>query len=179
MVVKSSSGDVRSYPTVTAVQRNSVCRVVVAPARCDRASREKAEDVARRAIKCLGEGAVGIFGVELFLCRDGSVLLNEVAPRPHNTGHYTQDACAVSQFENHLRAVSGMPLGTTDMCVGAAAMVNVLGEGNMADTLKVMDAGLSMERATVHWYGKAPAKKGRKMGHVNITADSASELQGR
>ena len=121
--------------------------------------------------------AVGIFGVELFLCRDGTVLLNEVAPRPHNTGHYTQDACAVSQFENHLRAVAGMPLGSTDMCVGAAAMVNVLGEGEMPATLRVMDLALTMPRATVHWYGKSPAKSGRKMGHVNITAPSASELQ--
>ncbi|GMI04090.1 hypothetical protein TrLO_g10877 [Triparma laevis f. longispina] len=177
MVVKGANGDVKSYPTVTAIQRDSVCRVVVAPARCSREARLKAEEVARKAISSLGDGAVGIFGVELFLTREGDVLLNEVAPRPHNTGHYTQDACAVSQFENHLRAVAGMELGDTSMCVGAAAMVNVLGCGEMRETLKVNDLALGMERATVHWYGKSPAKKGRKMGHVNVTADSESELQ--
>lgn len=179
MVVKGANGDVKSYPTVTAIQRDSVCRVVVAPARCSRKARLKAEEVARKAISSLGDGAVGIFGVELFLTREGDVLLNEVAPRPHNTGHYTQDACAVSQFENHLRAVAGMELGDTSMCVGAAAMVNVLGCGEMGETLKVNDLALGMERATVHWYGKSPAKKGRKMGHVNVTADSESELQVR
>mmetsp|Transcript_29362 Transcript_29362/g.55454 ORF Transcript_29362/g.55454 Transcript_29362/m.55454 type:complete len:581 (+) Transcript_29362:86-1828(+) len=178
MVVKSTKGEVKSYPTVTAIQRSSVCRVVVAPARCSRSARLLAEEVARNAISSLGEGAVGIFGVELFLTKSGDILLNEVAPRPHNTGHYTQDACAVSQFENHLRAVAGMELGDTDMCVGAAAMVNVLGEGDMPSTLKVNDLAMGMERATVHWYGKAPAKKGRKMGHINVTADSESELQG-
>lgn len=96
MVVRGTTGESKAYPTVSAIQRDSVCRVVVAPARCDEESRRKAEDTARRAIDSM-EGATGIYGVELFLCRDGSVLLNEVAPRPHNTGHYTQDACACSQ----------------------------------------------------------------------------------
>jgi phosphoribosylaminoimidazole carboxylase len=178
MVVKSTTGEVRAYPTVTAIQRDSVCRVVVAPARCATSSRTLAEDVAMKAIASLGPGACGIFGVELFLLESGAVLLNEIAPRPHNTGHYTQDACAVSQFENHLRAVSGMPLGDTGMVVGAAAMVNVLGHssGTADGTLEVMNRALSMPRATVHWYGKSGCKPGRKMGHVNVTANSASEL---
>lgn len=87
--------------------------------------RHKCEEIAMRAVDSLGDGATGMFGVELFLVnKDGGdldVLLNEVAPRPHNTGHYTQDACATSQFENHLRAVCGLPLGDTNLIVGAAA----------------------------------------------------------
>ena len=125
MVVRSSNGETSAYPAVTAIQTDSICRVVLAPARgVPIELRKKCEDIASKAIKALGDGASGVFGVELFIAaNDGKldVLLNEVAPRPHNTGHYTQDACAVSQFENHLRAVCGLPLGDTNLTVGAAA----------------------------------------------------------
>ena len=129
MVARSTTGEIRAYPTTTAIQTDSICRVVLAPARNVSACvRKTCEEIAMRAVNSLGEGATGMFGVELFLVRkdDGGesgldVLLNEVAPRPHNTGHYTQDACAVSQFENHLRGVCGLPLGSTELIVGAAA----------------------------------------------------------
>jgi len=187
MVVRSTSGETRAYPTVTAVQTDSICRIVLAPARGVPASiRHKCEEVASRAIDSLGKGATGVFGVELFLVTDRAtgytdVLLNEVAPRPHNTGHYTQDACAVSQFENHLRAVCGLPLGDTSMSVGAAAMVNILGSksGTAEDTMRGTNAALSVPRATVHWYGKVGCRAGRKVGHINLTADSPGELDGR
>eukprot|EP00541_Cyclophora_tenuis_P016853 CAMPEP_0116557040 /NCGR_PEP_ID=MMETSP0397-20121206/9021_1 /TAXON_ID=216820 /ORGANISM="Cyclophora tenuis, Strain ECT3854" /LENGTH=340 /DNA_ID=CAMNT_0004082457 /DNA_START=74 /DNA_END=1096 /DNA_ORIENTATION=- len=135
--------------------------------------------MAKRAIDSLGAGASGVFGVELFVTLDGKVLLNEVAPRPHNTGHYTQDACAVSQFENHLRAICGLPLGSTDLIVEAAAMVNVLGatSGTMEDTLRSSNAALSIPRSSVHWYGKMSCSAGRKMGHINLTANSHGELE--
>ncbi len=125
MVVRSSTGETSAYPAVTAIQTDSICRVVLAPARgVSETLRKKCENIAAKAVDCLGQGASGMFGVELFIAEiDGQldVLLNEVAPRPHNTGHYTQDACAVSQFENHLRAVCGLPLGPTSLAVGAAA----------------------------------------------------------
>ena len=127
MVVRSTTGETRAYPATTAIQTDSICRVVLAPARNVPANiRHKCEEIAMRAVDSLGDGATGMFGVELFLVntdKNGEldVLLNEVAPRPHNTGHYTQDACAVSQFENHLRAVCGLPLGDTNLIVGAAA----------------------------------------------------------
>jgi len=123
MVVRSSStGETRAYPTVTAIQTDSICRVVLAPARnVPDDVRHKAESIASAAISSLGDGATGIFGVELFLLKNNTVLLNEVAPRPHNTGHYTQEACSTNQFENHLRAVCGLKLGDVTMNVGAAA----------------------------------------------------------
>ena len=126
MVVRSTTCETRAYPTVTAIQTDSICRVVLAPARNVPADiRSWSEEIDSRAVDSLGDGATGMFGVELFLVKNASgsldVLLNEVAPRPHNTGHYTQDACAVSQFENHLRGVCGLPLGDTSMSVGAAA----------------------------------------------------------
>ena len=123
MVVRSANGvDSATYPAVNAIQQDSVCRVVLAPAvNLSLNLRKTCQDVAQRAIDSLGTGASGMFGVELFLCKDDTVLLNEIAPRPHNTGHYTQDACAVSQFENHLRGICGLPLGSTEMIVEAAA----------------------------------------------------------
>lgn len=182
MVVRSTTGETRAYPATTAIQTDSICRVVLAPARNVPADvRHKCEAIAMRAVDSLGDGATGVFGVELFLVNtDGGrvdVLLNEVAPRPHNTGHYTQDACAVSQFENHLRAVCGLPLGDTNLIVGAAAMVNVLGapSGGIDQTMKGVNAAMCMSRAVVHWYGKG-YRPGRKMGHINITADSHAEL---
>ncbi len=124
MVVRSSAtGETRAYPTVTAIQTDSICRVVLAPARnVSDEIRHKAESIASAAISSLGDGATGIFGVELFLLKNSNmVVLNEVAPRPHNTGHYTQEACSTSQFENHLRAVCGLKLGDVSMNISAAA----------------------------------------------------------
>jgi len=127
IVVRSTSGETRAYPAVTAIQTDSICRLVISPARnLSSHVRTLCEETASKAIESLGKGATGVFGVELFVVIDSTsgestVLLNEVAPRPHNTGHYTQDACAVSQFENHLRAICGLPLGSTSMSVGAAA----------------------------------------------------------
>jgi phosphoribosylaminoimidazole carboxylase len=180
MVVRSSNGqDTESYPAVNAIQQDSVCRVVLAPARnVSEELRLECQSLATKAIDSLGKGASGVFGVELFITKSGQVLLNEIAPRPHNTGHYTQDACTVSQFENHLRGICGLPLGSTDMIVEAAAMVNVLGakSGLMEDTTKSSDAALGMPRAVVHWYGKAECRAGRKMGHINLTGHSHADI---
>eukprot|EP00539_Tryblionella_compressa_P013851 CAMPEP_0178821238 /NCGR_PEP_ID=MMETSP0746-20121128/3956_1 /TAXON_ID=913974 /ORGANISM="Nitzschia punctata, Strain CCMP561" /LENGTH=597 /DNA_ID=CAMNT_0020482671 /DNA_START=22 /DNA_END=1815 /DNA_ORIENTATION=+ len=180
MVVRSANGqDTETYPAVNAIQQDSICRVVLAPARHVATDiRQKCEKVARNAIDSLGQGASGMFGVELFVTKEGDVLLNEIAPRPHNTGHYTQDACAISQFENHLRGVCGLPLGSTKMIVEAAAMVNVLGapSGTEEDTLKSSNAALAMPTAVVHWYGKLECRAGRKMGHINLTGSSQAEM---
>mmetsp|Transcript_17486 Transcript_17486/g.42524 ORF Transcript_17486/g.42524 Transcript_17486/m.42524 type:complete len:607 (+) Transcript_17486:532-2352(+) len=180
MVVKSSNGqDTASYPAVNAIQQDSICRVVLAPARHVVTNvRQQCEVIARRAIDSLGAGASGMFGVELFITKSGEVLLNEIAPRPHNTGHYTQDACTISQFENHLRGVCGLPLGSTKMIVQTAAMVNVLGapSGTDEDTLASSNAAMTMPTSVVHWYGKHGCRPGRKVGHINLTATSESEL---
>ncbi|GAX23244.1 phosphoribosylaminoimidazole carboxylase [Fistulifera solaris] len=185
MVVRSSrAGDpqvpfvtTKSYPAVNAIQQDSICRVVLVPARNISAQvRHKAEILAQKAIDSLGAGASGVFGVEMFVTNSDDVLLNEVAPRPHNTGHYTQDACACNQFENHLRAICGLPLGSTDMTVPAAAMVNVLGASSMEETLASSNAAMEMAGAAVHWYGKAACRSGRKMGHINVIGDSQSQI---
>ncbi|KAA0176646.1 hypothetical protein FNF27_01927 [Cafeteria roenbergensis] len=187
MVVRGRDGEVRSYDCVETVQRDSVCHVVIAPARVDGVLREQARRVAEAAVATL-PGA-GIYGVELFLTQRASagepqrVLLNEVAPRPHNSGHFTIEACECDQFENHLRAVMGLPLGSTAMRVGAAVMVNALGTGSgdadLEATWGPLARGLSTPGAALHWYGKAGVRLGRKVGHVTVTGSSPMEAAAR
>ncbi|GFR46871.1 hypothetical protein Agub_g8512 [Astrephomene gubernaculifera] len=128
MVVRSRDGRVVSYPVVETLHKDNICHVTEAPAEVPPAIREAARRVAERAVGCL-QGA-GIFGVEMFLLPDGSLLLNEVAPRPHNSGHYTMDGCVTSQFENHVRAVLGWPLGETRLHGGSVAAAAAASNGN-------------------------------------------------
>lgn len=176
MVVRSAT-EVRPYPVVETVQKDNICHTTITPAQISAAASKKAMEVASEAIAAL-EGT-GIFGVELFLMPDDSILLNEIAPRPHNSGHYTMEACETDQFENHLRAILGLPLGGTALKVGAAVMLNILGEGSTAETKMMMEKALAIPGAGIHWYGKGEAKKGRKMAHITFTGPSLFEIQAR
>ena len=154
IVARSAGGQTASYPVVETVQRDSICHSLIAPAQISESSLASASSIASAAVASLSGG--GVFGVELFLLADGSVLLNEIAPRPHNSGHYTQDACHVDQFEQHLRCVLDLPLGSTEMKVSHAAMLNVLGDpsGSLEATLRPIQRALTMPNASVHWYGE-------------------------
>ena len=110
----------------------------------------------------------------------GEILINEIAPRPHNSGHYSIEACHSSQYANHLRALLDLPLGSTEMKVSSAAMLNLLGYSNsMTEVKKVARCALSVVGATVHLYGKSSSRKGRKLGHITIVANSDAELRDR
>jgi phosphoribosylaminoimidazole carboxylase len=178
MVVRSSSGEIVSYPAVETVHTDHICDTVTAPAPSVPPRVAAAAAAAARAAIASLPGA-GIFGVELFALADGSVLLNEVAPRPHNSGHYTIEACATCQYENHLRAVLGWPLGDTSLSVGAAAMVNVLGTGAgdaaTAAAHRLMGAALATPGAAVHWYGKDAGPK-RKCGHITVVGPTPAAV---
>ena len=174
MVVRNARGEVATYPVVETVQRDYVCHLVRAPAALPAAVAAHARDVAIRAVEAI-EG-IGVHGVELFLDASGRVGVNEIAPRPHNSGHYTIDACVTSQFENHLRAVLGLPLGSTVMTSPAAVMVNVLGSRSGAAPREVASP---VGGAAVHLYGKRELRPGRKMGHVTAVAASLEEAEAR
>eukprot|EP00195_Chlamydomonas_chlamydogama_P017140 CAMPEP_0202897624 /NCGR_PEP_ID=MMETSP1392-20130828/6334_1 /ASSEMBLY_ACC=CAM_ASM_000868 /TAXON_ID=225041 /ORGANISM="Chlamydomonas chlamydogama, Strain SAG 11-48b" /LENGTH=613 /DNA_ID=CAMNT_0049583309 /DNA_START=147 /DNA_END=1988 /DNA_ORIENTATION=+ len=181
MVVRSRDGSVVSYPLVETIHKDNICHVTEAPAEVPDAVSSRARQVAEKAISCL-EGA-GIFGVEMFVLADGSVLLNEVAPRPHNSGHYTMDSCVTSQFENHVRAILGWPLGDTSLQCGASIMLNLLGEADGDEGVRLaheaMAAAYQVPGAKVHWYGKDGMKKGRKVGHINISAATREEARAK
>ena len=126
---------------------------------------------AQRAVQALD--GVGIFGVELFLTKTGELLINEIAPRTHNSGHYTLDACVTDQFEQHARAILGLPLGAT-MQHAPAAMVNLLGAPKHAGVpvYRGLEAALAVEGACVHLYGKQETRPHRKMGHATVVRDT-------
>ncbi|KAH7470962.1 hypothetical protein KRP22_003165 [Phytophthora ramorum] len=179
MVVKGVDGDVRAYPVVETTQRDSICDTVLAPAQISADVAKRAGDMAQAAVAQL-EGR-GIYGVELFLTADGDVLLNEIAPRPHNSGHYTIEACETSQFEQHLRAIAGLPLGSCELRVPAALMVNVLGDATSSEdvSFSLLRKSLSIPGAAAHFYGKVGVRPDRKLGHVTITAPNLEELTKR
>jgi 5-(carboxyamino)imidazole ribonucleotide synthase len=148
-------------------QENQVCRRVLAPADIPATVQAEAEAIAHTLLNSLQ--AVGVFGIELFLTADGKVLVNEIAPRTHNSGHFSLDACETSQFEQHLRAVCGLPLGNPALNSAGAVMVNLLGyEQSHSDYLEKRQQIAKIPQAQVHWYGKSEARPGRKLGHVTV-----------
>jgi len=164
MVCRGRDGKMVTYPVVETVQRDHICHIVKAPAAVPQAVARRAAALARRAVEAFG--GVGSFGVELFMMADGALVINELAPRVHNSGHYTIEACECSQFENHVRAVLGWPLGSSAMVAPAAVMINLLGAGDGPGQPAGLERALAVPGAHVHLYGKARSAAGRKMGHV-------------
>jgi len=161
IAVRSRSGDMAFYPLVENHHSEGILRFSLAPAPgVSSGTQSNAEEYATRVMDSLGY--VGVLAIELFETPDG-LLANEMAPRVHNTGHWTIEGADTSQFENHLRAIVGMPLGSTEMG-GAAGMVNVI--GTEPDVQRLRD----VDNVHVHMYGKTPAPR-RKLGHITVTAD--------
>lgn len=173
MVARSSNGEVAVYPVVETIQKNHICHIVKAPAEISPESLENAKEIARKTIEVID--GVGIFGIEMFFLNDERILINELAPRPHNSGHYTIEACVTSQFENHVRAILGLPLGSTSMVLPTAVMVNLLGTRSGPVNIKGLRDALKIPGVSVHVYGKKTTRPGRKMGHVTVLANSIEE----
>jgi 5-(carboxyamino)imidazole ribonucleotide synthase len=173
VVARSENGEVRVFPMAENIHTNHILDFSIVPARVAPAIATAAERMAREIAEKIG--LVGVMGVELFVARDGAVLVNELAPRTHNSGHYTVDACATSQFEQQARAICGLPLGPVTL-LSPVVMVNLLGDAwaNGEPKWSVLAAH---EGVRLHLYGKAEARPGRKMGHFNVmAADSESAL---
>jgi len=183
-------GERDTFPVTETLHREEILRESVAPARASESVRERAREVALDVLDVMS--GRGVFGIELFQTseprsgserssgqgpREGEILLNEIAPRPHNSGHWTIEGCHTSQFEQHVRAVLGEPLGTTalrDPTVSA----NILGDVDERETATMHgdESVLSTERAHLHWYGKREVYDLRKMGHVTMTGDDRDDL---
>lgn len=167
IAARSPRGEVKVFPIAENIHVDNILHISIVPARTTDAVRKRAEELAVKIAETLD--VVGLIAVEMFLTGDGELYVNELAPRPHNSGHYTMEACATSQFEQHVRAVCNLPLGSTEL-LSPVVMVNVLGE-HVEPLLKWL-GGQKQEAADVsvkvHLYGKAEAKHKRKMGHVNL-----------
>lgn len=171
VMVARTSKETAVYPVVETIQRNHICHTVIAPARISAATAKRAKEIAVAAVEAVR--GYGLFGVELFLAGNGRLLVNEMAPRPHNSGHYTIEGCVTSQFENHVRAVLRLPLGSTAMVRPAAVMVNLLGKP-LAGRSTV--AALQAKDIHLHIYGKTKSRPGRKMGHITLLGEDAGRL---
>ncbi|MFM7408388.1 MAG: 5-(carboxyamino)imidazole ribonucleotide synthase [Cuspidothrix sp.] len=170
IAARSVNGEIVIYPTVETFQENQVCRWVIVPAKISQEQNLEIEAIAHKLLNSLQY--VGILGIELFLKADGRILVNEIAPRTHNSGHFSLDACATSQFEQHLRAVCGLPLTNTALNCHTAVMVNLLGyEISQSDYSKQCQQLADIPQANVHWYGKTESRPGRKLGHITVLLD--------
>lgn len=171
VAARGVDGEFAHYGAIENVHRNHILDLTVSPARVPDAIASEAVQLAQRVIEDLAY--VGVLCVEFFVTRDGRVLVNEIAPRPHNSGHFTIDACVTSQFEQQVRAVCGLALGDTSL-IKPAAMVNLLGDlwaGGEPDWA----AALAMPGVKLHLYGKSDPRAGRKMGHITALGDSVDE----
>jgi 5-(carboxyamino)imidazole ribonucleotide synthase len=174
MVARRPAGQSVQYPVVETIQDPElhICREVLAPADLPEDVAERAGAIARGAAEAVE--SIGALGVELFLLRDGQVLINELAPRPHNSAHYSIEGCWSSQFDNHVRAVLDLPLGDPSLLAPAAVMANLL--GSSSEPLDATTA-LAEPHAFLHIYGKAENRPGRKMGHVTALGQTLDEAR--
>ncbi|KAF1356795.1 phosphoribosylamidoimidazole-succinocarboxamidesynthase [Delphinella strobiligena] len=177
IVVKTKDG-VLAYPAVETIHEDSICKLVYAPARnVSRKTLSQAEELAKKAVACFS--GKGVFAVEQFLLEDGSLLVNEIAPRPHNSGHYTIEACQLSQYDAHLRAILDLPIDQECLELRQPAiMLNILGSASPDSHVQIAERSLrAVPRTSVHLYGKGDARAGRKMGHMTITAATMSKAE--
>jgi 5-(carboxyamino)imidazole ribonucleotide synthase len=173
MVARNRRGEIAVYPCVQTIQQGHICVTVLAPAPIEEHLQKHAQDIAVKCVEAVD--GVGVFGVEMFLTTDDQIVFNEIAPRPHNSGHYTIEACYTSQFENCIRAVTNMPLGSAEMRVPAACMINLLGErtgSGIPDSVLEM---LRIDTVALHLYGKKDVRMGRKMGHLTATGATVDD----
>lgn len=166
MIARNSSGEMVHYPIAHTIQENHICHLLSVPAKISTTTENKIISLAKKAMESID--AVGIFAFEFFLTQKEDIYLNESAPRPHNSGHYTIEGTITSQFENHVRSVLNLPLGATDLRAPFIGMLNLLGTQNGPAQFCPSDLFLNLKDGHLHLYGKEKSKIGRKMGHYTL-----------
>ena len=174
MTARNPSGQIESFPVTENIHVNNILDMTIVPARISEKVLAKAQEIAQKTLGAL-KGA-GIFGIEMFVLPDGDVVINEIAPRPHNSGHYSIEACSISQFEQHIRAVLDLPLSKPRLLT-PAVMLNLLGPEDRSGSYKI--SGLkelfSISGLKLHVYGKKISMPRRKLGHITITSQTVDE----
>ncbi len=171
VIAAQGDGETAFYPTTETIHREEILRRTVSPARTDASTRRRAHEVARDVLETM-DGR-GVYGIEMFE-KDGEILVNEIAPRPHNSGHWTIEGARVSQFEQHARAVVGAPLGSTELRAPTVS-VNILGEDGERDVSLAGVGDLLASDARLHWYGKREERPLRKMGHLTLVGEDGGD----
>lgn len=177
IAARNISGDLAIYPVTETNQVNQVCAWTITPANVTTKVAQLVVEIANKILNQLE--VVGVFGIEFFLTADNQVLVNEIAPRTHNSGHYTLDGCETSQFAMQLQAVTGMPFSSPDLKSAGALMVNLLGfEESDSEYLEKRAHLLAIPNSFVHWYGK-DSRPGRKLGHVTVVLNETELVEAR
>lgn len=171
--VRNGNGEIRIYPVVESIQKNHICSIVKASAEFQGEINDKVKKYAEKILSDLSYE--GVMGIELFQTGNKDIIINELAPRVHNTGHYTIEGCKTSQFENHIRAILNYPLGSTEMTANACVMLNILGDKESKANLHGIESVLKEKDSYIHIYGKKETKKGRKMGHITVKGENLAE----
>lgn len=174
MVARNKNGEIAIYPVAHTMQENHICHYVSIPADISPQIEKKIKETAKQAMIAID--AVGIFAFEFFLTKENVLYLNESAPRPHNSGHYSMEGCVCSQFHNHVRSVLNLPLGKTDLRAPHVLMLNLLGTTNAPAKLENAADFLSVEDGHLHLYGKMNSKVGRKMGHFTLLGNDKNKM---
>lgn len=171
IAARGVTGEIKVYPLAENIHEDNILRTTIVPARVSSEIEEKAKELAFKTMDVLK--GVGIFCIEMFVDQDNNLLVNEIAPRTHNSGHYTIEASSTSQFNQHLRAILGLPLGSTAL-ISPVVMINLLGEDGHEgkSTLIGLEEALKFPEVYIHFYGKTITKPQRKMGHITVLGDN-------
>ena len=173
LACRSLNGDIAVYPIAENVHKNSILDETTVPARISKETEAEGMQIAKECLKAFD--AYGMLCIELFVTKEGHILVNELAPRPHNSGHYTIEGCYTSQYEQHVRAILGLPLGNASL-IRPTAMKNIIGDHSASEAeLLGLEEAYKNPNVKVHIYGKEKVVNGRKMGHITATADTIEE----
>jgi 5-(carboxyamino)imidazole ribonucleotide synthase len=174
IAARNTKGQIATYPVVENIHENNILRMTIAPARVSPIVAMQAEDIAHKTMQVL-HGA-GVFGIEMFVTTQDKILINEIAPRVHNSGHHTLQSSVTSQFEQHLRAILGLDLGDTKL-LHPTIMYNILGPDTFQGPYKISD--VKLDNVYLKMYGKAESKPQRKLGHFNLVdSDNKKGIEG-
>jgi len=176
MIARNTSGEISYFPIGENIHKDNILYLTIVPARITKDIENKATNLAIKTIESLNGS--GIFGIEMFVDKNNNVLVNEIAPRPHNSGHYSIEACSISQFEQHIRAILDYPL-PKPFLISDAVMINLLGPQNINGMYEIMgiDKLFSLEGIKLHIYGKKITKPHRKLGHITVLLNNKNPLE--
>ncbi|MDZ7763502.1 MAG: ATP-grasp domain-containing protein [Melioribacteraceae bacterium] len=173
MVVRTRK-EIKSYPVVETIQNNHILYTCIVPAQISKKKMKEAEEIGIECVKAVK--GYGLFGIEMFIDEKGKISVNEMAPRPHNSGHFTIEGTVTPQFENHIRAVMNLPLGSTELVKKYSVMINLLGKREGEGIVQNYKESLSEPDVHMHIYGKEKSRIGRKMGHITLVGDNLNSI---
>jgi 5-(carboxyamino)imidazole ribonucleotide synthase len=174
MVARNKRGQIETFPIAENIHKNNVLDTTIVPANISPKIKEAAEIIAKKVVTCLND--IGIFGIEMFVSNNDEIFINEIAPRPHNSGHYSIEGCSISQFEQHIRTILNFPLSKPKLLM-PTVMKNILGPQNFSGNYRIIGLSnlLSIPSTKIHLYGKSITSPGRKLGHITCTGATLDE----